>query len=193
MLNIFTEYLSKYIDLSDDDIKLMHEILVIRHFKKREYLLQEGKVSKSFFFNLAGLIRLFYVNGGEEKTAYFYQEKNFVSAYSSFVHQQPSELNLQAATDVSVVEISVEAAQQLLAHSTKFDAMARIAMEQELINHQAIIASLLTLKPAERYARLLNENPVLFQQIPQRYIASYIGMQPESLSRMKKRIFDKKS
>lgn len=193
MLDNFIKHIGKNIQLNEEDIELLHAVLQIKHFKKKEFLLREGEISKAFFFNLQGLIRLFYLNDGEEKTAYFYPEKTFVSAYSSFVNQKPASLNLQAATEVVVVEISIAASEKLLHYSGKFDVMARIAMEEELINHQAIIASLLCLKPADRYLHLLNANPTLFQQIPQRFIASYLGVKPESLSRIKKRIFDKKS
>ncbi|MEL6652342.1 MAG: Crp/Fnr family transcriptional regulator, partial [Bacteroidota bacterium] len=74
-----------------------------------------------------------------------------------------------------------------LKSSPKFEFLARLAMETELIAQQRIIANLLRLKPEERFYELMERQPEIFQRVPQRYIASYIGVKPESLSRIKKR------
>jgi CRP-like cAMP-binding protein len=187
----FITYLHQFVELNGEDEKLLHRVLSVRHFKKGEHLLAEGEVSTSFYFNLAGFVRLYYVKDTVEKTAYFYPENTFISAYESFVQQTPSKLNLQVTEDTSLIELTVKTSAELLSHSPKFETLARIAMEDELIAHQKIIASLLTLTPEERYFQLMKENPEVFQRVPQHYIASYVGVQPESLSRIKKRHFKK--
>ena len=85
----------------------------------------------------------------------------------------------------------METAMQLLRYSPKFELLARVAMEDELITYQKIIASFLTQNPEERYFNLLENNSSYFQRIPQHYIASFIGVQPESLSRIKKRYLER--
>ena len=187
MLQYFIQHLQQFVSLNDMDIQFIKQIIPVQSFHKRELLLAEGEISKAFYFNLSGFVRLFYINKGEEKTAYFYPEKTFISAYASFTQQIPSQLNLQATESTTLAIISLEASRQLLAYSPKFEILARVAMEEELINHQEIIASLLTLNPEERYFHLLDKNPAIFQRVPQRQIASYIGVTAESLSRIKKR------
>lgn len=193
MIEQFKQYMSQIVDLGDVELELIDRLLPVKKYKKGEFLLKEGEVSDTFFFNLKGFIRLFYVVDGEDRTAYFYPENCFVSAYMSFVKQVPSTFNLQATEDTTVVEISLEAIPQLLAGSAQFEALARIAMEDELINHQKMVAALLTLSPEERYYQLLEDEPEISQRVPQRQIASYIGVKPESLSRIKKRHWERKS
>ena len=187
MIDQFITQLNQWVVLDASDEYYIRQNLKIRHFKKKELILREGQISKAFYFNLKGVVRLFYLKGVEERTCYFYPVGTFISAYESFTRAVPSKMNLQAMTDCALVEITVETAAKLLAFSPKFEALARIGMEQELIVQQEIIASLLMRTPEERYAYMLEEHADLFQDIPQHYIASYIGVQPESLSRIKKR------
>ncbi|HAA21177.1 MAG TPA: hypothetical protein DCP28_21340 [Cytophagales bacterium] len=130
---------------------------------------------------------MYYSKGGNDRTTYFYTQGEFVSAYDSFIHQRPALMYFQALTDVEVLEISSGAAEQLLSGSKTFEALARIGMEEEMVVNQHIIASLLTQTPEERYMALLEDQPSIFQTIPQHYIASFLGVQPESLSRIKRR------
>lgn len=191
MINQFVTYLNQFIQLSPEDETFLTQSLRIKKCKRNEVILAEGQISKAFYFNLSGFVRLFYIKDSGEKTAYFYPKNTFISAYESFVYRKPSKLNLQTTEATTLVEISFEASQKLLAYSPKFEALARIAMEDELIIHQQIIESLLTLSPEERYFNLMNDSPEVFQKVPQHQIASYIGVQPESLSRIKKRAFQK--
>lgn len=184
----FIVYLKRHIELLPEDIDFLHKNIVVQRFNKYDFLLEEGQISKAFYFNLSGFVRLFYLREGEERTAYFYPEGVFISAYSSFVRQEPSGFYLQASEDTEVVVISVESSYKILNYSNKFEAVARIAMEEELISHQTMVASLLTKNAEERYLELLNSNPLIFQKVPQVHIASYIGIKPQSLSRIKRRV-----
>lgn len=191
MIKQFISHLNQFITLTAEEESFLGQVIEIKKYTKGEIILREGQVSTSFYFNLSGFVRLFYLKESGEKTAYFYPKGFFISAYESFVKQVPSKLNLQATEKTILVNISIDASQKLLAFSPKFEMLARIAMEDELINHQKIIRSLLTLSPEERYYNLMSENPEVFQKIPQHQIASYIGVQPESLSRIKKRFLEK--
>lgn len=187
MIEKFIHHLKQFIELNDADIEFVKEIVSVKRLQKGDYLLQEGAFSQAFYFNISGFVRLFYLIAGEEKTAYFYSEGIFISAYASFVKQLPSRFYLQATETTHVAVISMEASVQLLNYSSKFEKLARIAMEEELIKHQEMVESLITLSPEERYHNLLQKNPTIFNRVPQIQIASYIGVKPESLSRIKKR------
>jgi len=188
MITPFINHLNQLLPLKSAEEEMIRQTLRVRQYPKGALLLSEGDIASAFYFNISGFVRLFYTRDGEERTAYFYPEGTFISPYESFVRQQPATLSLQATEETQVVEISLEASAQLLAFSPKFEALARIAMEDELIAHQKMISSLLTLSPEGRYSQLLKEQPTIFQRVPQHYLASYIGVKPESLSRIKRRV-----
>jgi len=186
-------YFEARLPLSEQDMQLLSQVVKPKLFSKGEHLLMAGEVSRAFWFCTHGWIRMYYSKEGNDRTTYFYTQSQFVSAYDSFIHQRPALMYFQALTDVEVLEISSAAAEQLLTQSVTFEALARIGMEEEMVVNQQIIASLLTLTPEERYLALLVEQPTIFQAIPQHYIASFLGVQPESLSRIKRRAQKRKS
>ena len=187
----FIQHLTKYVNLSNEDITFITELIPIRTVEKNDFLIREGEVSSEFYYLSEGFVRLYYVQDGEEKTAYFYDKGTFISAYSSFMRQTPCNFYLQATESSSLAVIGLEVSQKLLDYSSKFERLARVAMEEEMVSLQEIIASLLTLRPEERYADLLKRNPEIFQKVPQLQIASYLGVKPESLSRIKKRFMQR--
>ena len=192
-MDLLIDYFNNQLHLTNEEINFLREQLEVLEIPKNEFLLKEGQISKAFFFNLDGFIRLFYNKDGQEKTAYFFAPGTFISAYESYTKQIPSTLNLQAIESSKVVKVGLETAQNLLHYSPKFAELARIAMESELVSYQKMVANLLTLRPEERYLQLLQDHPALFLRVPQQYIASYIGVSPETLSRIKKRKAEKNS
>lgn len=193
MSDIFLEYIEKRAPLEPAEKDFLLSQMELRRFKKGEYLLEEGQISDTFYFNIEGCIRLFYNIEGEERTAYFYTEGQFISAYDSFINKIPAQQNFQAIEDSLTIAIDVQLAAKLLSYSSKFEMLARIAMEEELIACQSIIASFITKSPEERYLQLMKSRRDYFQRIPQHYIASFLGVKPESLSRIKKRVIERKS
>ncbi|MEM1219028.1 MAG: Crp/Fnr family transcriptional regulator [Bacteroidota bacterium] len=192
-MEAFITHLDQQIPLNESDRVLIHQHLRVEKFPKGSFLLREGQISQSFFYNVEGFVRLFYNQDGNEKTAYFFPPGTFISAYESFIYQKPANLSLQTIEASRVIRISREAAQALLSHSPKFDQLARWAMENELISYQKMVANLLRWTPEQRYAQLLQKEPELFARVPQQYIASFIGVSPETLSRIKKRWHTKKT
>lgn len=190
-LQPFLDHLNQFLALNEQEKEFLMQAVGLREFSKGSILLKTEEISQSFYFNLKGCVRLYYEIEGEEKTAFFYTENQFISSYESFTRQLPSRHSLQCIEDCQLVEIGLEAAAKLLAFSPKFEALARIMMEEELIIYQEIISSFITLKPEERYLKLSEESPALFQRIPQYHLASYLGITPESLSRIKKRRMEK--
>ena len=190
-LQPFLDYLNKFLVLDEHETNFLKRAVSYREFPKGSVLLHSGDLSQAFYFNLEGCVRLYYEVDGEEKTAFFYTENQFISSYESFTRQLPSRHSLQCTEDCKLVEIGMEAAANLLAYSPKFEALARVMMEEELIIYQDIISSFITLKPEERYLKLSQEHPALFQRIPQYHLASYLGITAESLSRIKKRRMEK--
>lgn len=187
----FIEYITQYLPLTDEEIDKVREVLVVSAFEKKDMLLRQGAVSSAFYFIIKGCVRMHYLVEGQEKTTFFFTENQFVSSYESFTKQQPSSHNLECVEPSELVVISQESAFALLSFSKSFDSLARIMMEDELAMYQKIVASFITLTPEERYQELIKSNPKLIQRIPQYQLATYLGVNAESLSRIKKRIAKK--
>ncbi|MEL6562692.1 MAG: Crp/Fnr family transcriptional regulator [Bacteroidota bacterium] len=188
MINRLIEYFEQNIPLSADEKAFVAENIPVRTIEKNEIILKSGEVSSEFFFLIEGCIRLFYTFDGEDKTGFFYIENDFVSSYASFTKRLPSKHNLQALERTMVAVINFETAQEILERFPKFEMLARLAMEQELSICQEVIASFVTTKPIQRYLDLQSSRPDLIQRVPQHYLATFLGVTPETLSRIRKRI-----
>ena len=191
MIDKLINYFEKFVSLEESEISFMREAILVKAIKKNELLLSEGEVSREFYFVFNGCIRLFYMSETGEKTAFFYFENSFVSSYESFTKQLPAKHNLQTIEDSTIAIVSFEVAHQLIALSPKFEFLARIMMEEELIIYQDVLASFITLNAEQRYLKLLNSNDPILQRIPQHQLATYLGVTAETLSRIRKRIVTK--
>lgn len=177
--------------LTEEEKNELRNRATIEKFSKGEMVLEEGEVSKAFYFMLSGCVRLFYVTEGEDRTAFFYTQEQFVTAFESYKHQIPTNQNFECLEDTEVVCITRTVAKDILTQYPKFEFLARGMIEEELILYHDMVSSFVTLSPEQRYVKLLEKNNELFQRIPQRQIATYLGIKPESLSRIKKRIAEK--
>ncbi len=188
MIDELVKYFEKYTALEQEEVQFLKDNLEVRAIKKNQLLLEEGTISSEFFFVLKGCIRLYYNKNLAEKTAFFYVENQFVSSYESFVRQIPAKHNFQAVEDGEVVVISHEIAFKIIELYPKFEFLARIMMEEELIIYQDIIHSFITLTAEERYIKMLQSKSPVLQRVPQHQLATYLGVTAETLSRIRKRI-----
>ena len=134
-------------------------------------------------------MRFFIPQEPNEVTFDFYFENEFVSAYDSFVRQMPSSYNVQALTDLTLYRISFENLQKLYHQAPKGNFFGRMAAENMFVLKAKREISLLKNTAEERYLNLFDEQAHLIQKIPLKYIASYIGVTPQALSRIRRRIF----
>lgn len=181
---------SGYIDLTDEDIQFIKENSYIRDYPKNHLLLKKGDISQAFYFVLNGCLRMFYSSdsGHEEKTAYFYTEHMFVSSFLSFTKQNPAEHNIATIEASTLVVFDSKSVQKFINYSPKFGIIAKIMMEKELISYQQMIMAFVTQNAEERYLDFLHKQPHLIQRIPQHQIATFLGVSPETLSRIRRRI-----
>jgi CRP-like cAMP-binding protein len=175
--------------LNENERSFLKENIPIKTINKNQLLLSEGEISRAFYFIIDGSIRLYYNVGLEEKTAFFYFENMFVSSYESFTKQTPSKHNLQTIEKSTIAVIEIDTAYKLLELFPKFDFLARVMMEEELIVCQEIISSFITLNAEKRYVKLLETNNQILQRIPQYQLATFLGVTAETLSRIRKRIY----
>ena len=180
-----------YIPLSSDDEAIIRSLFRVEKLQKGQHLLQAGNICKNIFFIEQGLVRYYTIIDGEEKTAYFNKEGEFVCDYASFLPQTPSIINIQALETCTVYFIS-HSNMQLFYERVKYgERFGRLGLEDVYVSLINQVNSLYNDPPELRYQTFLTKFPDIGQRIPQYYIASYIGIKPQSLSRIRKRMAEK--
>ena len=187
------ENIKLYTPISEQEIQLLKKAIDTKTCLKNELIFTEGKVANEIYFVTKGCVRLFYNVDGNDKTAFFYSEGQFICAGESYTYNIPAIENYQAIEPTELLVFTKSSIEKLLNAVPKLEVIARIATENELITTQKVIASFVTKSAEERYIDLLNTQGDLFLRVPQQYIASFLGVSPETLSRIKARVLKKQS
>ena len=152
---------------------------------KGDYLIREGEIEKNLYWVASGAIRVFYLTEFDEHIVRLGYKDSFINSLSSFIKQTPSEFFIQAIRNTTVMVISKEQLHNLI-HETSDSLKQYLALLELLVTQQIDREiDLLITSPAERLKRVLVRSPNLFQEIPLKYIASYLRMKPETLSRIR--------
>ena len=183
--------LSKFPSLNKEEVKAIAGGIIVRSVKKGTILLNEGSISKECYSVLQGCVRQYYIKDGEEKTTAFFTEGHAVASFTSYINQIPAKHYLVCAEDCSLTVGSKEKEKQMIAEFPKLEPIIRSEMERNAGIAQEEMATFITSSPEERYINLLESRPKLLNRVPQHQIASYLGIKPESLSRLRKRIVSK--
>jgi len=191
MENEIYEYLSKYIPITEELEEELGKIEFIKRFKNGTILLEEGKISNECFFIIKGCIRSYYIKDGEERTTEFYTEEQAVipSAYGNKI---PSEYFLECIEDTIAGVGTPELETEIYQKFPQLESLNRALGEAIMAKTQNTFAEYKMASPEERYLTLLKNRPDLVQRAPQHQIANYLGIKPESLSRIRKRIMNQK-
>jgi len=189
MIKSLLNSIQKVITLSPAEIDIVTSLFKAKTYKKGDFFLEEGRICKQVGFVAQGLMR-YYINlDGEEKNYDFSQENEFVCNYESFLTQVPSSKNIQALEDSDLFVISHADLQLFYANVRGGERFGRIAIEAVFVKLLQDISSLYTETPERRYERFLKSHADLQQRISQYHIASFVGVKPQSLSRIRKRIY----
>ncbi|MDC1068844.1 Crp/Fnr family transcriptional regulator [Candidatus Kapabacteria bacterium] len=192
-IDILRSFISEFGILSNEEIQLILDNTVVASYKKGDYLLREGEVSTKCYFVLKGCIRQYYLIDGEEKTTNFFTEQDPVNSFTSNVNKTPSRSNLICAEDCVVTVGTDDLQKEMCKQIPRLESIILNEVEKNTGKLQDDYAKFITSSPEKRYKNLLDQKPHLINRVPHHQIASYLGMTPESLSRIKKRIFTKKS
>jgi len=190
--NEIIKYVSKYVTITKELEKSILESACIKSFPEGTLLLKEGNFSNECYFILKGCIRVFFLKEGEEKTTEFYTEGQaaIASCYGKKTHSVQY-LECVEETVASVGNPELEAG--MFQKYPQSESATLVMTETVMVNSQDNLAEFKMSSPEERYLALLKNRPDLIQRVPQHQIASYLGMTPESLSRIRKRISNKKN
>lgn len=191
MDNGIIKYLSKYTSLSDELAEIIIESTMIKNYKKGSLLLKEGEYSNESFFVLKGCVRSYLLSDGEDKTIEIYTEEQPVLPLS-YGRDIPSGHFIECIEDCVLTVNTPEHESLMFLQYPQFEAICRIMSEVMMLNMQESLVNFKMTNPEERYLFLLNNRPDLFQRVPQYQLASYLGLKPESLSRLRKRLVKNK-
>lgn len=190
-LDKFVAYFRKFSPLSDNEELAIRKNTSIRTFEKGTVLLEQGQIAQECYFVLEGCVRQWRIEDGTEKTTFFYTEEQWVDSFESNINQVPSEYYFSCVEESVLVLGNQDKGDELLKQFPNFETIYRKILEKDLSHQQQMMASYITDSPEQRYLKLLENRPELIQRVPQYQLASYLGVQPESLSRIKKRIVQK--
>ena len=188
MINSLLDSIQNLITLSPSEAELVKSLFKEKIYKKGDFFLAEGQICKQVGFVAKGLMRYYINHDGEEKTYAFSQENDYVCNYESFLPQSPSSKIIQALEDCDVLVISHGDLQVLYANVREGERFGRIAIETVFIQLLKDITSFYTETPELRYQRFIENHADLQQRVSQYHIASFVGVKPQSLSRIRKRI-----
>lgn len=177
--------------LSDEEVMAIDETMCVQHYKKGDILLRADQVSSETYFVLDGIVRQYYLVDGIEKTSGFFVDEQWVVSINNINHQTPSNQYLECCIDCRLLVGNSTKGEDLYRRFPNLEYISRKLMEKIFTEQQEKLEAFAISTPLIRYQNLLQSRPDLIQRIPQYQIASYIGVTPESLSRIRKRISQK--
>lgn len=173
--------------LSETELAQLDNLSGKRYLRKGEYLISHGETAHEIVYISSGILRLFYLNqNGHEITSCLSFEGQLLSAYSSFITQQPTEENIQAVSDTELLVLTRESLDYLYNSGPSWQQAGRILTEMQYVELAERVMSFQKFSAAERYHELLQKQPKYIQSIPQHQIASYLGITPRHFTRLRK-------
>jgi CRP-like cAMP-binding protein len=191
MDNKLIKYFQKITNLSVVEINALIESMVIKEYPKGSFLVKEGQSNIDTYFVLTGCIRQYKLIDGNDITTNFFTEEQWIISYELTENRIPSDYNLLCIEDSSVVVGNEQKAEEIFKQFPHLEIVSRKIMETVFLEQQNFLTSFITDKPEQRYLKLLKSRPDISQRVPQYDIASYIGVKPESLSRIRRKIQQK--
>ena len=193
MFDLLRSHILKRIDLTDEEFHRCTTLFIPKKIRSKQFFLQEGDVDKYIAFVAKGCLRLYSVDDkGEEHIVQFAIEDWWISDPYSFLTGQPTIYNIDALEDSELLLLTKESQEQLCLDIPKFERFFRLLLQDKLVAMQRRITQSISASAEERYLQFLKSYPTIVQRVPQAHIASYLGITPQSLSRIRKERMDHK-
>ena len=183
----FRDFISTYVGLKDSEWHIIRESFNCTYYNKGDLLLESGKICDFFGFLEEGLLRYFSWKDGEDITKFFTLPPYAFTSQRSFSMRTPSKENIEAVEDSVVWSISYERNQELMQMSSYNTFIRKLVQEVQYFTEN-ILDELQNLTAEDRYQKIIHEQPELIKRVPLRYLASYLGITPQSLSRIRKNL-----
>lgn len=187
-MEAFNNYIKQFPHYTPQVYETVLPYLSVKHIKAGDYFLKQGKISKNIGFIEKGLLRLYYLNDGKEVTNCFCKENTITCSFRSLITQSPTDTAIQAIEDSKLLVLTYDSMQELYKKDLFWQQMGRLAAENEFIIADCHNRFLRDLSATERYLQILNDENDLLQRVPLNYLATYLQVAPETLSRIRKKI-----
>lgn len=185
MFQPLLERLKKISHVSDQEFNEVIPLLKQKVVPKGTYILEEGEICHHLHYVHGGYVRVAVREDIEEKTVHLARPGEFVGAFSSFISRKPSFELVQTITEAELWSIGYEDLQRLYDRYPRWERMGRLILEQHFVAKEERVISFIRSTAEERYQQLFNHHSDLLQHVPLQYIASYLGIKPETLSRIR--------
>lgn len=185
-LKSFRVYLNKFADLSESEFdRHLLPVCKVRRFGKKEVITREGEVENYFNFIVKGLIRKYYRKGNTEINTQISMEGHLIVSQESFHSRQPSEYTIETIEASTVVSITHDDLERVYSSSHRMEHLARLLITYAMVIKDKWQMQLVKMTPRERFLNFVTRNPELMQRVPQKFLASYLNIKPETFSRFK--------
>ncbi|HMU46936.1 MAG TPA: Crp/Fnr family transcriptional regulator [Chitinophagaceae bacterium] len=185
-LKSFMNYLTKFTDVTESEFnKYLLPVCKIRRFGKKELLTKAGEIENNFNYIAKGLIRKYYKKGTHEINTQISMEGHMILSQESFHSRQPSEYFVEAIEPSTVVSITYNDLEAVYASSPKMEHLARLLITYAMVIKDRWQMQMIKWTPRERFIHFVEKNPELMQRVPQKFLASYLNIKPETFSRFK--------
>lgn len=179
-------YIRRYVELSKQDVEAISNAYQIQSYKKGDFFIRQGDRIDEIAFVVEGVMRVYRESKGKEITLFLRDENSFVTSITGYSGHHLSPYSVQALEDATLLVMSSEARQALFEQSIAYQRFSMMVLERTVQDMEVRIDSQIADNAARRYLRLLQDHPSLIQRVPQYHLASYLGVTPESLSRLRK-------
>ena len=184
-LNLF----DSYVKLTDSEIEFCKPYFELNSVPKNSIVEEENRVPKHLYFITKGFMRLFYYDtNGDEITTLIVSQNRFVTSFTNFIHETKSNENLECITNCEFYKIERSKLVELIDKSENFKKLSLAIFEESVATTQLRANDFATLTAELRYKKLVEQQPELIKNVPVQYIASYLGIKPQSLSRIRKQL-----
>jgi CRP-like cAMP-binding protein len=185
MLDLLRRFMSGYVELTNEEFAGLANMLVIRSFDKRQQLLQVGEVENYMNFLVKGLARMYFYRGKTEVITNIAKENELVSSSASFLSGAPSCYIVETLEPTTFLSISRSHLEKVYRESPRIERLGRLMTTHFVLQKEEWELECMRLDTRERFLRFVEGNPDLMQRVPQKYLASYLNMKPETFSRLK--------
>ena len=187
MFDTFLKYLQDKITLSDEEVELIRSVSILKKLRKRQYLLQEGDVWRYNAFVCSGFLKTFSIDDkGQEHIMNFSPENYWTGDRESLATGNPSRFNIDAIEDAEIILITKENFESICQQIPQLNNLANAILQKSFIVSQNRIHANISLSAEEKYQNFLVKFPSITNRVPQHMIASYIGITPETLTRIRR-------
>lgn len=179
-------YLLQFVPITEDEFRdYILPIVHVRHFKKKEIITNIGDIEDYYYFIVKGLVRKYYKKGREEVNTQISTEGQIIHSQESFYSRTPSEYVIEAVESCTLLAVSYEDQERIYLEHPKLERLGRLAITKLFVIKDKWQMQIIKYTPRERFINFFQKNPELVSRVPQKYLASYLNIKPETFSRFK--------